>query len=63
MQSNQFTFVIPTYRLREVSETVAQYDEHFFRNGYALNMIVFDDGSAATQQKLLQRAGGDADLQ
>jgi hypothetical protein len=38
-------FVIPTYRLRDVGETVAQYDEHFWRNGHSPTIIVFDDGS------------------
>ena len=28
-------FVIPTYRLREVGETVAQYDDHFWRNAHS----------------------------
>lgn len=49
--SNPLTFVIPTYRLREVGETIRQYDEHFWRNGHAVNIIVFDDSSAAAQQK------------
>jgi hypothetical protein len=31
-------FVIPTYRLRDVSETVQQYDEHFWRNGHAVGI-------------------------
>jgi len=44
-------FVIPTYRLREVGETVEQYDEHFWRNGHSVRMIVFDDSSVANQEK------------
>ena len=44
-------FVIPTYRLRDVGETVECYDEHFWRNGHAVQMIVFDDSSAANQEK------------
>jgi hypothetical protein len=44
-------FVIPTYRLRDVPETVAQYDEHFWQNGHAVPMIVFDDSSPANQEK------------
>ena len=51
MNNGRVTFVIPTYRLREVGETVAQYDEHFFRNGHAVDMVVFDDSSTAAQQK------------
>ena len=44
-------FVIPTYRLREVGETVEHYDEHFWRNGHSVRMIVFDDSSPANQEK------------
>jgi hypothetical protein len=44
-------FVIPTYRLREVGETVERYDEHFWRNGHSVQMIVFDDSSPANQEK------------
>ena len=29
MQPKELFFVIPTYRLRDVGETVEQYDEHF----------------------------------
>jgi hypothetical protein len=51
MHNGPITFVIPTYRLREVGETIQQYDEHFWRNGHSVEMIVFDDSSAAAQQK------------
>jgi hypothetical protein len=51
MNNGRLTFVIPTYRLRDVGETVAQYDEHFFRNGHSVDIIVFDDSSPAVQQK------------
>ena len=44
-------FVIPTNRLRDVGETVEQYDEHFWRNGHSVRMIVFDDSSPANQSK------------
>lgn len=44
-------FVIPTYRLRDVGETVEQYDQHFRRNGHAVPMIVFDDSTPSTQEK------------
>jgi hypothetical protein len=44
-------FAIPTYRLRDVGETVECYDEHFWRNGHAVEMIVFDDSSPANQEK------------
>jgi len=58
MQDPEVFFVIPTYRLREVGETVERYDEHFWRNGHAVQMIVFDDSSPANQEKyypLLER--------
>jgi hypothetical protein len=58
-------FVIPTYRLREVGETVEQYDEHFWRNGHAVRMIVFDDSSPVNQEKyypLLQQTSTHNDL-
>ena len=45
------TFVIPTHRLREVSETIQQYDENFWHNGHSANIIVFDDSSVANHQK------------
>jgi hypothetical protein len=51
MQANDLFFVIPTYRLRDVGETVERYDEHFWRNGHAVQMIVFDDSSPANQEK------------
>jgi hypothetical protein len=56
--SRPLSFVIPTYRLREVSETVVQYDEHFWRNGHSVPIVVFDDSSAVNHDKyfsLLQR--------
>jgi hypothetical protein len=58
-------FVIPTYRLREVGETVEHYDEHFWRNGHAVRMIVFDDSSPANQEKyypLLEQTTTHTDL-
>src|SRR6267378_3685295 len=51
MHSKELSFVIPTYRLRDVGETVEQYDEHFWRNGHSVRMIVFDDSSPANQAK------------
>src|ERR1700683_699941 len=44
-------FVIPTYRLRDVGETVEQYDEHFWRNGHSPQIIVFDDSTPTNQEK------------
>src|SRR5947207_7647373 len=51
MREDDLYFVIPTYRLREVGETVEHYDEHFWRNGHSVRMIVFDDSSRANQEK------------
>jgi hypothetical protein len=51
MEPHDLVFVIPTYRLRDVGETVEQYDQHFWRNGHALRIIVFDDSSPANQDK------------
>jgi hypothetical protein len=51
MQANDLFFVIPTYRLREVGETVEHYDEHFWRNGHSVRLLVFDDSSPANQEK------------
>jgi len=45
------TFVIPTYRLRDVGETVEQYDQHFWKNGHSVPIVVFDDSSPANQEK------------
>lgn len=51
MHHQQLYFVIPTYRLRDVGETIEAYDEHFWRNGHAPKIIVFDDSSPAAQEK------------
>ncbi len=51
MNNGRLTFVVPTYRLRDVGEMIARYDEHFFRNGHSVDMIVFDDSSPTVQQK------------
>src|SRR5580692_7086332 len=51
MPANDLFFVIPTYRLRDVGETVEHYDEHFWRNGHTVRMIVFDDSSPVNQEK------------
>jgi hypothetical protein len=51
MQHRDLFFVIPTYRLRDVGETVEQYDEHFWRNGHSVRLLVCDDSSPVTQDK------------
>jgi hypothetical protein len=47
----ELSFVIPTNRLRDVGETVEQYDEHFWKNGHSIPIIVFDDSTPANQEK------------
>jgi len=51
MNQQPLCFVIPTYRLREVGETVVQYDDHFWRNGHSVPIVVFDDSSAVNHDK------------
>src|SRR5262245_33491221 len=51
MQAEDLYFVIPTYRLRDVGETVKNYDEHFWRNGHSPTLIVCDDSSPVAQEK------------
>ncbi len=46
-------FVIPTHRLRDVGVTIHEYDEHFWRNGHSVQMIVFDDSTQANVDKYL----------
>jgi hypothetical protein len=65
MIANDLFFVIPTYRLRDVGETVEHYDEHFWRNGHSVRMIVFDDSSPVSHEKyypLLERTQTHNDL-
>src|ERR1700748_2279001 len=49
--SEPLSFVIPTYRLREVGAPVAEHDEHFWRKGHSVPIIVFDDSSMANHEK------------
>jgi len=51
MQDKELYFVIPTYRLRDVGETVEQYDQHFWKNGHTVRIVVFDDSIPANQRK------------
>jgi len=55
MRQPEMTFAIPTYRLRDVAETVEKYDENFSRNGHALDLVVFDDSSLANHEKYFPR--------
>ena len=40
MPEEHLYFVISTNRLRDVGETVEQYDEHFLRNGHSVRMMI-----------------------
>lgn len=51
MNTSNLLFTIPTYRLRDVGETIEAYDEHFWRNGHSVPIIVFDDSSPAAHDK------------
>jgi hypothetical protein len=51
MLDKDLFFVIPTYRLRDVGETVETYDEHFWRNGHSPEIIVFDDSTPVNREK------------
>jgi hypothetical protein len=51
MLDRELSFVVPTHRLRDVGETVEEYDEHFWRNGHSVRIIVFDDSTPANQGK------------
>jgi len=51
MKSNEIVFVIPTYRLRDVASTIERYDQHFWTNGHAVKILVFDDSSMANHEK------------
>ncbi len=53
MRPAKTIFAVPTYRLRDVAETVETYDEHFWSNGHSVKMMVFDDSSLANHQKVL----------
>lgn len=51
MRSDNAVFVVPTYRLRDVAETIEKYDEHFWSNGHSVKMMIFDDSSLANHDK------------
>ena len=65
MSENELIFVIPTYRLRDVCETVEKYDENFWNNGHSTPIMVFDDSSMANHEKyypLLEQTKTNNDL-
>jgi len=51
IQSGELSFVIPTYRLREVGKTIEEYDQHFWQHGHSVRLMVFDDSAPDTQEK------------
>src|SRR5580698_2013581 len=51
MNDPETYFVMPTHRLRDVGETIHEYDEHFWRNGHSPQMIVFDDSTPTNVEK------------
>jgi hypothetical protein len=55
MKTAEAVFVIRTYRLRDVAETVETYDEHFWSNGHSVKMMVFGDSSLANHEKYFGR--------
>jgi hypothetical protein len=55
MRTTETVFVVSTYRLRDVAQTIEAYDEHFWTNGHSVKMMVFDDLSLANHQKYFSR--------
>jgi hypothetical protein len=55
MKPAETVFVVPTYRLRDVADTIEAYDEHFWSNGHSVKMMVFDDSSLANHEKYFSR--------
>ena len=51
MKPKETFFVIPTYRLRDVAETIEKYDDNFWVNGHAPKIIIFDDSSLVNYDK------------
>jgi hypothetical protein len=51
MPDPDLMFVIPTYRLRDVCETVEAYDESFWNSGHSPCITVFDDSTVANHTK------------
>jgi hypothetical protein len=51
MKTKETFFVIPTYRLRDVAETIEKYDDNFWANGHAPKIIIFDDSSLVNYEK------------
>ena len=58
MHDPETFFVVPTHRLRDVSETIHEFDEHFWRNGHSPKMIVFDDSTPSNVDKYFSQLEG-----
>lgn len=57
MNSTETLFAIPTYRLRDVAETIEAYDANFRCNGHSTRLFVFDDSSLSSHEKYYQALG------
>jgi hypothetical protein len=57
MEELDTIFSIPTYRLRDVPETIERYDENFWRNGHEVALFVFDDSSLGNHDKYYSQLG------
>lgn len=55
MLSHGLPLVIPTYRLRDVGETIESYDENFRRNGHTTTITVFDDSNVSMHEKYFEQ--------
>ena len=55
MVKGESIFVVPTYRLRDVGETIEAYDDNFWKNGYSAKLMVFDDSSIASYEKYYKK--------
>ncbi|MCX2562258.1 hypothetical protein OQ252_12760 [Acetobacter farinalis] len=55
MTEKDIHFVIPTYRLRDVGETVEAYDENFRKSGHSVPITVFDDSYKTSYEKYYQK--------
>lgn len=58
MNDPDIYFIIPTHRLRDVAQTVHEYDEHFWRNGHSPQIIVVDDSTPANVEKYFSQLEG-----
>ena len=57
MSEPESYFAIPTHRLRDVTQTIHEYDEHFWRNGHSPQIMVFDDSTPSNVEKYFAQLG------